>query len=174
MAKADRERLEHQTSVWVPRNAVYLQTEEPVEEKSEGLENFGKAQRAARDVQYKSSLAAVAAQQAFASAHTAEWEKRTGDDDKNTYDTMMSVWEPRRHVMLQIDTSDDKKKLENMGKSSDVALIAGRKVADKVVATQEATMATNNSLHAAAMAKAANDSTAHKTSVWVPRNAVYA
>ena len=127
-----------------------------------------------RDVQYKSSLAAVAAQQAFASAHTAEWEKRTGDDDKTTYDTMMSVWEPRSHVMMQIDSSDDKKELKNMGKSSDVALIAGRAVADKVVATQESTMSTNNSLHAAAMAKAAADSTAHKTSVWVPRNAVYA
>ena len=50
------------------------------------LENFGKAQRMARDVQYKSSLAAVAAQGAFASAHTAEWEKRTGADEKTTYD----------------------------------------------------------------------------------------
>jgi len=88
---------------------------------------------------------------------------------------MLSVWEPRSHVMMQIEVEgDDKKELPNMGKSSDVALKAGRAVADKVVATQESTMANYNSLHAAAMAKAAADSTAHKTSVWVPRNAVYA
>ena len=35
-------------------------------------------------------------------------------------------------------------------------------------------MASNNSDHSAAMAAAAAAATAHKTSVWVPRNAVYA
>ena len=110
----------------------------PEAAEDKALENFGKAQRMARDVQYKSSLAAVAAQGAFASAHTAEWEKRTDADDKTTHDTMMSVWEPRSHVMMQIESSDDKKeKLPNMGVSSDVALIAGRAVSAKVVASQE-------------------------------------
>ena len=60
-----------------------------------------------------------------------------------------------------------------MGKSSDVALTAGRAVSLDVVAAQEGFMANHNAKHATAMAKAAKDSTDHKTSVWVPRNAVY-
>lgn len=107
MAKAAKDSTAHKTSVWVPRNAVYLQTDEPVPEKDDGMKNMGKAQRTARDTQYAISLAAVAAQQAFASAHTAEWEKRTDDDEANTYDTKMSVWGPRNEVMVQTEEKKD-------------------------------------------------------------------
>ena len=81
-----------------------------------------------------------------------------------------SVWVPRNAVYAQKNVPG----LPNMGNSADVALTNGRQVSNKVVATQENTMATNNSLHADAMATAANAATTHKTSVWVPRNAVYA
>jgi hypothetical protein len=81
-----------------------------------------------------------------------------------------SVWVPRNAVYAQKNVPG----LPNMGSSSDVALTAGRAVANKVVSTQESTMGSNNSDHAAAMSTAANAATAHKTSVWVPRNAVYA
>jgi len=81
-----------------------------------------------------------------------------------------SVWVPRNAVYAQKSVDN----LPNMGTSSDVALTAGRAVANKVTSTQASTMSTNNSLHATAMDTAANAATAHKTSVWVPRNAVYA
>jgi hypothetical protein len=99
------------------------------------------------------------------SLHSAAMDKAASDSTAHK----TSVWVPRNAVYAQTSVPG----LPNMGTSADVALIAGRKVANKVVATQESTMATNNSLHAAAMAKAAADSTSHKTSVWVPRNAVY-
>ena len=93
---------------------------------------------------------------------------------KKTLDTKTSVWVPRNAVYLQIEAPEEKKpKMPNMGVSSDVALTAGRATADGVVAAQEEFMANANATHAKAMKTAAAKATADKTSVWVPRNAVY-
>ena len=54
-----------------------------------------------------------------------------------------------------------------------MALKAGREVAAGVVAAQEKFEATSTSTHAKAMATAAKKTVDTKTSVWVPRNAVY-
>ena len=46
MAKAAKDSTDHKTSVWVPRNAVYIQTGAPEEEKKDDkkeLENMGRA-----------------------------------------------------------------------------------------------------------------------------------
>ena len=44
MAKAAKDSTDHKTSVWVPRNAVYIQTGAPEEKKKDAeLENMGKA-----------------------------------------------------------------------------------------------------------------------------------
>ena len=93
---------------------------------------------------------------------------------KKTVDTKTSVWVPRNAVYLQMEEQPVKKpEMPNMGTSSDVANLAGRVVADGVVAAQEGFMAKANAAHAKAMKTAAAKATADKTSVWVPRNAVY-
>ena len=64
---------------------------------------------------------------------------------RSTVDQKTSVWVPRNAVMIQLQGDDkkeekkDEKKdpFENMGKSSDVALQAGRAVSLDVVAAQE-------------------------------------
>jgi hypothetical protein len=163
MDKAAAAATAHKTSVWVPRNAVYAQKSVP------DLPNMGKSSDVALTAGRAVANKVVSTQESTMatnnSLHSTAMDKAAADSTAHK----TSVWVPRNAVYAQTSVPG----LPNMGKSSDVALIAGRAVAAKVVATQESTMANYNSLHAAAMAKAAKDSTAHKTSVWVPRNAVY-
>ena len=72
-----------------------------------------------------------------------------------------------------IRLADDKDKNKaGPANQSRGTLDAGVKVADKVVATQEATQANYNAMHAAAMDKAHKDQFNHKVSVWGPADLV--
>jgi len=157
-------------NVWIPRNAVYAQKSSSVDD----LPNMGDSQAVARAAGDDEAKAVVAAQKYFASSHAAGHAAATADAAALTAHTMEAVWTPRNKVYgrgyLAQKKVDD---LPNMGVSSDVALKAGNAVSASVVASQEKFMANANSTHATAMANAASGATAHKTSVWVPRNAVY-
>lgn len=151
-----------------------LQTEAPEEGKKEELKNMGRSSDVAFQAGRKVSAGVVKAQETFMAnhntAHAAAMAKAAADATAHK----TSVWVPRNAVYIQTEGDGEEKKLPNMGRSSDVAFQAGRKVSAAVVKAQETFQANHNTAHAAAMAKAAADATAQKTSVWVPRNAVYA
>jgi hypothetical protein len=157
-------------NVWIPRNAVYAQKSSSVDD----LPNMGDSQAVARGEGDDEAKRIVRDQKDFASSFAAGHAAATADAAALTAHTMEAVWTPRNKVYgrgyLAQKKVDD---LPNMGVSSDVALKAGVKVSAGVVASQEKFMANANSTHATAMSTAANAATAHKTSVWVPRNAVY-
>jgi hypothetical protein len=157
-------------NVWIPRNAVFAQKSSKVDD----LPNMGDSQAVARGEGDDEAKIVVANQKKFAADFAANHAATSDEVAAATASAMQAVWTPRNKVYgrgyLAQKMVDN---LPNMGKSSDVALQAGVKVANGVVAAQEKFMANSNSTHKAAMDKAAADATAHKTSVWVPRNAVY-